>query len=154
MMRFLRAKIPPPIVAMGTGALMWLASKAAPAWASAFSGGRIAALCLAGLGVMCAVMGVTSFRRAHTTLNPTTPDKASSLVTTGIFGRTRNPMYLGLLLVLTGWAVYLSNGIAFVFLPGFVLYMTFFQIRPEEEAMGKLFGGEFEAYRSRVRRWI
>ena len=97
---------------------------------------------------------VLSFRRAHTTVNPMQPSSASSLVTSGIYRYTRNPMYLGMLFVLVGWALYLANVLVFLFLPAFILYMNRFQIEPEERAMTALFGQEFLEYASRVRRWI
>ncbi|WP_422879670.1 methyltransferase family protein [Noviherbaspirillum cavernae] len=97
---------------------------------------------------------MVSFRRASTTVNPVSPGAATSLVSAGIYAFTRNPMYLGFLLGLSGWAVYLSNAAAFLALPFFVLYLNRFQIAPEERALQTLFGGEFSAYRGRVRRWI
>jgi protein-S-isoprenylcysteine O-methyltransferase Ste14 len=63
-------------------------------------------------------------------------------------------MYVGILLVLLAWAVWLANVMAPVIMPAFVLYISRFQIRPEEAAMTTLFGEEYEAYRSRVRRWL
>lgn len=82
------------------------------------------------------------------------PSSAWFLVTSGIHGFTRNPMYFGFLLALVGWALYLGNALAFLFLPAFVLYMNRFQIEPEEQALTALFGQEFVAYASRVRQWI
>jgi len=83
-----------------------------------------------------------------------TPQSASALVVSGIYRFTRNPMYVGFLFVLLGWAVWLSNGLSFLFLPAFVLYMNRFQIQPEERALHARFGQEFVAYTSRVRRWL
>jgi protein-S-isoprenylcysteine O-methyltransferase Ste14 len=105
-------------------------------------------------GVCVALLGVASFRRARTTLNPLKPDKSSALVMSGIYRYTRNPMYLGLLLVLLGWAFFLANALAFVFLPVFILYMNRFQIDPEERVLASVFGQEFVAYLSKVRRWL
>ena len=72
----------------------------------------------------------------------------------GVYAATRNPMYLGLLLVITGWAVFLSNAVAFLFLPAFVSYMNRFQIEPEERALAARFGQAFVTYKSRARRWL
>ena len=83
---------------------------------------------------------VLSFRRAHTTVNPMQPSSASSLVTSGIYRYTRNPMYLGMLFVLVGWALYLANVLAFLFLPAFIVYMNRFQLESEECALTALFG--------------
>ena len=63
-------------------------------------------------------------------------------------------MYLGLLLVLLGWAIHLSNALAVLLLPALILYMNRFQIVPEERALATRFGQEFAAYKSRVRRWL
>lgn len=150
----LELKVPPPAVALIAGLLMWLVSRALPALAYMFSPHNTAAIGLAIIGVATAIAGVVTFRRAKTTVNPLKPQNASSLVASGIYSITRNPMYLGLLLGLTGWATHLSNAVAFLFLPAFVAYINRFQIMPEERALTSLFGKDFTAYRSRVRRWI
>src|SRR5947207_447658 len=105
-------------------ALMWLVAREAPTFAFVLPARPILAGSIALAGIATSIVGVASFRRAGTTLNPMRPEKASSLVTSGIFRLTRNPMYLGLLLVLLAWAVFLSNALAFIFLPAFVLYMN------------------------------
>jgi protein-S-isoprenylcysteine O-methyltransferase Ste14 len=97
---------------------------------------------------------VVSFRRAKTTVNPMTPDAASSLVVSGIYRYTRNPMYLGFLLILTGWAALLSNMLALAVLPAFVVFMNRFQISPEERVLASLFPVDYAEYRARVRRWL
>jgi protein-S-isoprenylcysteine O-methyltransferase Ste14 len=97
--------------------------------------------------------GVLTFRRAKTTVNPTTPAAASALVRTGVFRFTRNPMYLGLLLCLVAWAIFLSSVLALLSAPLFVVYMNRFQIAPEERALAALFGDSFAAYKRDVRRW-
>ena len=153
-MRVLELKVPPPAVALVTGVLMWLVSRAAPALGFVFPARNLFAIILAAAGVVTAISGVVTFWRAKTTVNPTKPHSSSSLVIWGIYTVTRNPMYLGLLLELTAWAIFLSNALAFLFLPAFVLYINRFQIAPEESALTSLFGQEFVAYKSRVRRWL
>ena len=150
----LKLKIPPPIVALLVAVLMWVVKRAAPSMTLSLPAHRAAAAALALAGLVISIAGVTSFRRAGTTLNPLRPEKASSLVTSGIFRFTRNPMYLGLLLVLLGWAVFLSNALAFIALPAFILYMNRFQIEPEERVLASVFGQDFVAYQSKVRRWL
>jgi protein-S-isoprenylcysteine O-methyltransferase Ste14 len=115
--------------------------------------GLLAALVF-GAGVAIAMLGVFEFRRARTTVDPRFPDRAAALVSGGIYRYTRNPMYLGMLLVLAALAIYLANGAAFTALPLFLIYLTRFQIVAEERAMQALFGEAFSAYRSRVRRWL
>lgn len=106
------------------------------------------------IGVALAIMGVLAFKKAQTTVNPHTPEKSANLVTTGIYHYTRNPIYLGMLLILLGWAFYLSNVAALLVLPIFIIYMSRFQIQPEERVMMQNFGDEYQAYMIKVRRWL
>ena len=92
----------------------------------------VAAWVLGSTGGITCTLGIVEFKRAKTTVNPVKPQSASSLVRTGIYRRTRNPMYLGFLLILVGWAIAMANLVALVVLPGFVIYMNRFQIKPEE----------------------
>ena len=153
-MKFLEHKVPPPLVGLVVGGLMWsLATLVAPLEVPFVV--RVAgALVLLLLGLGIAISGVVSFRRAKTTVNPVKINTASSLVSSGVFRLTRNPMYLGVLIALAGWAVYLANWLALPGLPLFVLYMNRFQIGPEERMMATLFGADYAAYKERVRRWI
>ena len=151
-MRALELKIPPVALVIITAALMWLVSR--PAFGLLLPARRALALGLVVAGAVISALGVVSFRRAGTTVNPIKPETAGSLVVSGIYRRTRNPMYLGFLLGLAGWAVFLSNALAFIFLPVFVLYLNRFQIRREERALASVFGKDFAAYQSKVRRWL
>ena len=153
-LRVLELKVPPPIVGLVMGGFAWLATKAAPSLGFNLPHWKVIGSALCAAGVSIAALGVASFRRAKTTLNPMKPEKASALVNSGIYQYSRNPMYLGILLVLLGWAVFMSNALAFVFLPVFVLYLNRFQIGPEERALGSAFGQEFAAYKAKVRRWL
>ena len=148
----LERRVPPPIVALCAGALMY-----ALAWALPMLTFRISwifAAIVAGAGLVIDLIGVVQFVRAKTTVNPLKPDAASALVTGGLYRWTRNPMYVGMLLVLLGWAIYLSNIAALAGLPLFILYISRFQIAPEERALQARFGSEFERYKGRVRRWL
>jgi len=145
-------KIPPVVIGAVTAAGMWFVSRTLPAFG--FTPLRVVAVGMGLAGVVITGLAVLSFRRAYTTVNPMKPSSASFLVTSGIYGFTRNPMYLGMLFVLIGWALYLGNAVALLFLPAFILYMNRFQIEPEERALTALFGPEFLEYASRVRRWI
>jgi protein-S-isoprenylcysteine O-methyltransferase Ste14 len=150
----LELKVPPVAVALIAAALMWAvdASGAAPGFS--FPGRSVAAALLAVLGLAVAISGLAAFGRARTTVNPLKPDEASTLVVSGVYRVTRNPMYLGFLLLLLAWAVFLGNIAGILVLVMFVLYMNLFQIAPEERALAARFGAAFEEYRRRVRRWI
>lgn len=150
----LELKIPPVVVWICTAALMGFVAWAEPYRPFQIPARVTIAVLLAIAGVVIGVLGVVAFRRRQTTVNPLKPENASALVATGIYRHTRNPMYLGLGLILAGWGIFLNNALAVIFLPAFVLYMNRFQIRPEERALTKIFGPEFVAYQSRVRRWL
>jgi protein-S-isoprenylcysteine O-methyltransferase Ste14 len=109
---------------------------------------------LAAIGAAVAIAGVLSFRRAKTTVNPLKPQTSATLVSTGVYSFTRNPMYLGMVLVLLAWAVYLSSTWSLVGPAFFASYITRFQIVPEERVLDGLFGAPFAEYRKRVRRWL
>jgi protein-S-isoprenylcysteine O-methyltransferase Ste14 len=150
----LELRVPPVAVAAVAALCMWMLSRWTPGleWGEHWRLGTAALLLAA--GVLVAVAGVLEFRRVRTTVNPTTPQAASSMVRSGIYGHTRNPMYLGMLLMLAAWAVWLANPAAFAVLPVFVLYINRFQVEPEERILAGLFAGEFDAYRRSVRRWL
>jgi protein-S-isoprenylcysteine O-methyltransferase Ste14 len=113
-----------------------------------------AVLVIAVVGFAFALSGLLAIRRARTTTSPIKPEAATSLVASGVYRFTRNPMYLGLGFVLLAWAVFLSSAWAFLGPIAFVLYINRFQIAPEERVLSKLFGSTFAEYQSKVRRWL
>ena len=153
-MSSLELKVPPPVLALLLGLLMWLASSLVAPVEVPFGPRVGVALVLASVGLVFGLTGMVSFWRAKTTINPTRPTATSSLVTSGAFRFTRNPMYLSLLLYLFAWAAYLSNLLALLFVPVYVLYINEFQIKPEERVLSSLFGPEYATYKGRVRRWL
>ncbi len=153
-MHTLELKVPPVAVVVAFAAAMWLVSVAVPALQIPVPSRHMLALILVAGGAGTALSGVISFALAQTTVNPLRPAAAAVLVKSGIFRFTRNPMYLGFLVILLGWAAFLANALALLLLPGFVLYMTRFQIVPEERALAARFGAGFTAYAKKVRRWL
>ncbi|HHX8465735.1 TPA: methyltransferase family protein [Vibrio diabolicus] len=100
------------------------------------------------------IAGVYEFHKVKTTVNPVKPDTASSVVRTGVFSFSRNPMYMALLLLIIAiglWWQHLSVVLCSVV---FVSYMNRFQIKPEERVLERLFGEEYVDYKNHVRRWI
>jgi len=150
----LELKIPPLLVWLVFAGAMLGVAYSAPGLSFALAGSSAIALALVGLGAAVAIAGVVAFRNKRTTVNPLTPSASSVVVSGGVYRVSRNPMYLGFVLALAGWAVYLSNAGAALLLPAFVAYMTQYQIKPEERALLEKFGGEFAQYMSRVRRWL
>ena len=153
-MQWLELKIPPLLVLLVFAAAMLGLSYALPGLSLPLIGGSAGALALAFVGAFVAGAGVVAFRQQHTTVNPLTPGASSSVVSSGVYRFSRNPMYLGFLLALAGWAIYLSNIAAALLLPAFVAYMSQYQIKPEERALLAKFGPQFAQYMSHVRRWI
>jgi protein-S-isoprenylcysteine O-methyltransferase Ste14 len=150
----LENRIPPPLVAAAFALAMWGASRGLPDLSAQFPGQRLAAASALAAGLAVIISAVAQFVRSRTTVDPLHPAAASKLVTGGVFRLTRNPMYLGMALILGAWALWLGNGMAAVLPLGFVAWITRFQIAPEERALRANFGDEFENYAQRVRRWL
>jgi protein-S-isoprenylcysteine O-methyltransferase Ste14 len=106
------------------------------------------------LGTLLIAIGGYSFYKAKTTVNPMVPEKATSLVTTGFYNYSRNPMYLGSLGWLLAFVIFFGNLLNILLLPIFVYLVNRLYIHKEEHALEELFGDEFRAYKTRVRRWI
>lgn len=156
LLRHLKLKIPPPVVLAVFGVAMYALAMLVPQASI-----RLHPFVRAPLVVVLGVVGVVvpllaawSFKRHRTTLNPLKPHESTAIVQTGLFRFSRNPMYLGMALLLAGWSVALSNALACLLWPGFVFYITQFQIKPEEAALRQRFGSAFERYMQRVRRWV
>jgi protein-S-isoprenylcysteine O-methyltransferase Ste14 len=153
-MHWLDHKIPPPIVGAFAGAVMWGIAQVTPAFQIQAPLRLAIAAVFFAIGLAIILLGGAAFRRVGTTVNPLKPETTSSLVVTGIYRYTRNPMYVGFASVLIGWAVCLEAPLALIGLVFFVLFITRFQIIPEERELNAKFGQEFIAYRERVRRWL
>jgi protein-S-isoprenylcysteine O-methyltransferase Ste14 len=153
-MQALELKIPPPVISLLIAAAMWGIALATPPVEVPALIRVVAAITLALSGVGTAVWGVVALRRARTTANPGKPETATSLVTSGAYRFTRNPMYVGLVLGLLAWAVFVSSALAFLGPLIFISYISRFQIVPEERVLSNLFGAAFSAYQAKVRRWL
>jgi protein-S-isoprenylcysteine O-methyltransferase Ste14 len=105
-----------------------------------------------GVGVAVMLLADRQFKEAETTVQPFDPP--STLVTGGTFRFSRNPMYLGMVLVLAGMALALGTLTPFLVPPVLAWVFTRRFIIPEEAAMERAFGREYEDYRRRVRRWL
>ena len=153
-MSWLELRVPPPVVMAVVAALMWLAARVLPALNFALPAQGAIAGVLGIAGGLIASAAIVQFWRARTTPNPMKPHDASRLVDAGVYRVSRNPMYLGDLLLLGAWAVWLANLAAFLALPFFIAYLDRFQIAPEERVLQARFGAGYDAYRRSVRRWL
>lgn len=146
--------IPPPVQAIIFAGLMWLIATQFPqfGFSSSLQQPLAILVCIIGIGIDLVSVGL--FAREKTTVSPFSPDKTETLVTSGLYQYTRNPMYLGMACILTGLAIWLGNYAAFVMIPCFIWYITQLQIIPEEEILLEKFGEEYGEYMLRVRRWV
>lgn len=153
-MKFLELKVPPVLCVIVFGACIRLINLLLPGLNFSLPYQRtITSILTIGGGTISAV-GLATFFLAKTTVNPVSFKKVTSLVDKGIYKFSRNPMYAGLLFVLTGWWYFNPNLISLILLPGFILYINRFQILPEERILESIFAEEFLKYSSRVRRWL
>ena len=150
----LELKVPPVVVWLACAAGAWVLADALPSWYAVLPFRWVLVGVLAAAGAAFGVAGVVAFTQAQTTVNPHRPDRSSALVTSGIYGVTRNPMYVGLALGLLAWTAWLGHPAGLIATGTFVAYIDRFQIRPEQRAMQAQFGSAFARYSRRVRRWI
>ena len=150
----LELRIPPPVVGAVLGTAMWGAATggATPDPLSLLQIVACTVLALAGVGFDLA--GLLVFRASRTTINPMAPQRSRALVTSGVYRITRNPMYVGMTLLLSAWAVALGSPWAAAGPVAFVLFINRWQIRPEERVLQALFGPAYADYCRRVRRWL
>ncbi|WP_150049329.1 MULTISPECIES: methyltransferase family protein [Methylomonas] len=153
-MNALELRIPPVAFSLFMVGAMWLASAQFPFMSFTIPGRLVISVALCGLGIAFAVAGVVAFRAAKTTVNPARPGAASTLVSSGPYRFSRNPMYVGFLFALGSWAFFLAHVLGFILLPAFVIYMNRFQILPEERALSSKFGKHFHTYTQSVPRWL
>jgi len=153
-MKRLELLIPPPVIMLLVGLLMWWMSIMFPGLAFDWLYGDAAAVIVGLLGMAVSLNAVLAFRRAGTTADPRRTTATRVLVSSGIYRYSRNPMYVGVLLMLLAWGIYLGNVLSILCAPIFIVYITRFQIIPEERMLHDKFGNEFLAYKNRVRRWL
>ena len=142
----------PPIVTLVSIAAMFALDRLWP-------GTRLWSGPLAALGWVAVLGGLVMsqwhaalFRRLGTNLN--TFGEPGSLTTAGLFGQTRNPMYLGFVIMVLGVGIVLGSVTPWVVAVGFVVWVDVGYVRYEERRMRAAFGGEYEEYCRRVRRWV
>ena len=146
--------IPPPILTLMSAILMLIISKYFNKANFSLNQHNQFALFFLIVALIIILISIAKFIKSKTTISPLKPNKTSILVDSGIYKHTRNPMYLGLLLILFSLFLYLKNFLSFLVLPLFVIYITKNQILPEEKVLENLFGDQYKKYKNKVRRWI
>lgn len=150
----LKTVIPPPVYMLATAGVMWGLDKSWPLSVWLDSSLNNVGLVIIALAVLLDIWLLGLFFRAKTTPNPLQPANTSKLVVSGMYKITRNPMYLGMLIALAGWWIYLGSVSPGLMLPVFVWVLTVQQIIPEEQALAAKFGQEYLDYKQQVRRWL
>ena len=153
-MKSLENKIPPPVILLLALIIIWLLQPYDQVISLPAMGSKVVGWAVIAAGLLIAFSAAASFKKAATTVNPLKPDTASNLVISGVFKVTRNPMYLGMVMVCVGSSVIQSSALGLLVSLGVALYLTRFQILPEEKAMLKLFGEQFVDYKAKVPRWL
>ena len=148
----LKTKIPPPVIALFFIALQYLSTYLIPAFRFDYQT-ILAVICLVA-GFSPAGIAFFQFKNNDTTIDPRKPENSTELVVGGVFKYSRNPMYVGLTMVLVSASLFLGAWSGLVLIPVFILVINHLQILPEEEAMKKLFGEQYAEYCKNVRRWI
>lgn len=147
-------RIPPPVYALLTAAAMWLLDRHSPHCRFGGVPWVIAGCGCTALGIGLPLTAMVVFLRHRTTINPMRPDRASRLIVSGIYRISRNPMYLGLVLSLVGWALLLGNPLCLLLVWLFVRLLSVVQIAPEEAALYMTFGRDYQEYSRQVNRWF
>ncbi len=150
----MKIKVPPVLVTLIFGGLMYLLDKFLPVGEFDFFGRNELAWVLLGAGALIGILSVAQFAFKKTTIDPLSPQKASKLVTSGLYNYSRNPMYLALLLALLAFGLKLGNAFNTLLAAGFVYWMNHFQIKQEEEVLLEKFGKEYSMYCKLTRRWF
>jgi len=149
-----KLKIPPPIYMLLTVGLMWCFHRFFPMFELISAPWNQFGIVIMFVALFTDGLSLLQFFRVHTSINPLRPEKASTLVTTGMYRLTRNPMYMGLLLLLVGWGVFLGSLLPFACIPLFIFVLTRQQIIPEELILEQKFGQQYHDYKVSVRRWL
>jgi len=142
--------VPPPLIALAAAGAQRVLAPGAPAGTAR----RVLAGAVAAGSAALAGTTVRRFGAAGTTLDPTKPALASTLVTDGANSVTRNPMYAGLAGLLVAHALLRGGVRTWLPVAGFVAMVDRLQVRVEEQALRARFGQEYDEYCARVRRWL
>lgn len=147
-------KIPPPVYAIFVAVLMWLLHNYLPITQLISEPWNKVGIVLIVFAVSLDIWSLILFLKQKTTPNPMRPENTSEIVSNGLYKISRNPMYVGLLTILTGFAIWMGSLMPFIMLPLFFWIITEMQIKPEEKYLEDKFGDTYLDYKSKVRRWL
>lgn len=145
-------KIIPPVYLLISLILMFVLNRYIPVEIIITSPFNYSGIFVGFCGLALATSGVISFKKAGTALKPF--EASTALVTDGLYRYTRNPMYLGMVILLIGVASYLGSLMPYVVIPVFFLVIQQCFIKHEEPFLENIFGQEYLDYKNNVRRWL
>ena len=148
----MKTKIPPPILALIMIVIIYLSSLTVETFT--FSYQTVLGVLVVAIGLGCAVPSFRLFAKNKTTISPFTPSETTALVTSGMYRYSRNPMYLGLVLLTIAATIFFGTWLGIVIVVAFIFLLNLLQIIPEEEALLDIFGEEYVEYKKKARRWI
>ncbi len=150
------SRIPPDVVFIGCAILMWLLSHFLTGlrFEMPMRGLISGAVLLSGLVVVFSAKASLAKHRTSGQPDIRVRSGITVLVTTGMYGFSRNPIYLGMAMLLVGWWGFLENWACILGVIAFTGLIDRYQIVPEEKVLQYVFGEDYKRYRSRVRRWL
>ena len=149
---FLKIKIPPPIIVIFLILAVYFSSNLTIGFDLPFK--KTISLLLLFIGLLIIFIPVFQFIKSKTTINPQSFKNVNNLVSSGIFKISRNPMYLGMLIIISSTVIYYLNYFS-VFTPFiFYFWINEFQIKREEKKLEEKFGSDYKKYKSKTKRWI
>ncbi len=148
----MKTKIPPPIIALVMIVIIYLSSLIIEPITFGYQ--TLISIFVAVVGLACAIPSFRLFAKHKTTISPFTPSETTTLVTDGMYRYSRNPMYLGLVLLNIAATIFFGTWLGVIIVVAFIFLLNLLQIIPEEEALIYIFGEEYIDYKKKVRRWI
>ena len=148
----MKTKIPPPIIALVMIAIIYLSSLIIEPITFGYQ--TLISILVVVIGLAWAIPSFRLFAKYKTTISPFTPSETTALVTDGMYRYSRNPMYLGLVLLTIAATIFFGTWLGVVIVVAFIFLLNFLQILPEEKALLDIFGEEYVEYQKKVRRWI
>lgn len=146
------SKIPPPLVVLILVISTFFSSKTIDLIQIPFQ--TLISIFIFSIGILILINPVLKFKKSKTTINPIKFKKVNKLVTSGIYKYSRNPMYLGLLMIVISSSIFYLNIYSILTPLFFYLWINRFQIKREEIFLTEKFGKDYLSYKSNTRRWI
>ena len=146
------SKIPPPVVVLILVISTFFSSKKIDLIQIPFQ--TLISIFILSIGILILINPVLKFKKSKTTINPIKFKKVNRLVTSGIYKYSRNPMYLGLFMIVISSSIFYLNIYSILTPLFFYLWINRFQIKREEVFLTEKFGKDYLSYKKKTRRWI